>query len=118
MPSPHFAKLTALNETLFHLLELTRRSLAGQGDFNLDLVHQLSSVLAQAQPILSLQHQLRIEQPNLVAPLDHYLRLAFELQSELRSVNVMLLSRRASLDSARTQLRAVSQFADALSTTS
>ena len=110
-------KLTSINENLFHLLQETRRSLAGQREFNVELVRHLSALISEADPLVRHGRNLTIERPELSAPLDHYLRLAGELHSELEKVNIMLLARRSSLDSARSQLHAASQFADALSAT-
>jgi hypothetical protein len=118
MPQSLLRRLGLINETLFHLLELTRRSLAGQGEFDLELVRKLSAVVSEAAPIVGRQSVLRVDHPALAAPLDHYLRLATDLQSELDKINIMLLSRRATLDASRTQLHAVSQFVGALSSTS
>lgn len=55
--------------------------------------------------------------PELAAPLDHYIRLATALRAELDKVQMMLLARRSSLEAARSQLQAASQFVDALSST-
>src|SRR5205814_2640325 len=41
-------KLTSINENLFHLLQETRRSLAGQREFNVELVRHLSTLISEA----------------------------------------------------------------------
>jgi hypothetical protein len=117
MSAPVLEKINAINSTLASLLEETRRSLAGQAEFDVDLVRQLSQVLSEMDLLLPHAKQLRSAHPALCAPLDHYIRLATALRSELEKVNVMLLARRAALESARTYLHAASQFVDALSTT-
>jgi hypothetical protein len=113
----HLEQLTTINSTLFHLLEHTRRSLAGQRDFDVEIVRKISSIVSQADPFLLQASERRTGFPELAPPLDHYLRLAAEMHSALEKANVMLLARRSALDSARTQLHAALQFINALSTT-
>ena len=117
MSSPIREKIDSVNATLFHLLEETHRSLAGQADFNVELVRQLSGVVSEMDLVLPRSRELRIGHPELIAPLDHYIRLATGLRSELEKVQMMLLARRTSIEAARSQLHAASQFVDALSST-
>jgi hypothetical protein len=117
MTSPTLEKLNSVNQTLFGLLEETRRSLAGQADFNVETVRQLSLVVAEMDLVLPRSKHLRAVHPELSAPLDHYLRLASELRTELQKVHLRLLARRTELETARTQLHAASQFVSTLSST-
>jgi hypothetical protein len=117
MSSPILETVESVNATLFHLLEETRRSLHGQADFNVELVRKLSAVVKHMDLILPQSSQLRLAYPELAAPLDHYIRLATALRSELEKVQMMLLARRSSIEAARSQLQAASQFVKALSST-
>jgi hypothetical protein len=117
MPSSVNAGLCAINDHLLHLFEETRRSLAGQREFDLDLVQDLSALISQADPVVRRARALRVEDPEFAAPLDHYLHLAQDLRCELEKVNMMLLARRSALHEARTQLHAVTQWTSALSST-
>ena len=117
MPVVTLEKLSSINESLFQLLEQTRRALAGQAHFDADTVRQLSLLVAEMDPVLPRSKQLRTAHPELIAPLDHYLRLAADLRGELEKIRMMLLARRSSLEVARAQLHAASQFVDALSST-
>lgn len=110
-------KIKSVNQTLFHLLEETRRSLAGQADFTVETIRQLSLVVADMDVVLPRSTQLRAAHPELVAPLDHYLRMVTDLRSELQKVHGRLLARRTELEGARSQLHAASQFVSALSST-
>ena len=110
-------KIESVNQMLFHLLEETRRSLVGQADFNVETIRQLSLVVAEMDVVLPRSTYLRAAHPELVAPLDHYLRMVSDLRSELQKVHVRLLGQRTELEAARTQLHAVSQFTSALSST-
>jgi hypothetical protein len=117
MPFPILAQINSVNQSLFHLLEQTRRALAGEAHFDAGTVRELSLLVAEMDPILPRSKQLRAAHPELCAPLDHYLRLASNLRTELDKIQVMLLARRASLEAARTQLHAASQFVNTLSST-
>lgn len=117
MPAVTLEKLNSINQSLFQLLEQTRRALAGQADFDATTVRQLSLLVAEMDPVLPRSKQLRAAHPELIAPLDHYLRLAADLRGELEKIRMMLLARRGSLEVARAQLHAASQFVDALSST-
>ena len=117
MPSVTLEKLNSINQSLLQLLGQTRSALAGQADFDASTVRQLSLLVAEMDPVLPRSNQLRAAHPELVAPLDDYLRLAAELRNELEKIRIMLLARRGSLEAARSQLHAASQFVDALSST-
>jgi hypothetical protein len=117
MTSAILQKIESVNQTLFHLLEETRRSLAGQADFNVESVRKLSLVVAEMDLILPRSKELRAAHPELCAPLDHYLRLASDLRTELQNVHVRLLARRTELEAARVQLNAASKFVSTLSST-
>ena len=117
MSTPLLEKIEAGNSDLFLMLEETRRALAGQRDFDVELVRKLSSLVAEMDPVLSRSRELRAEQPALAIPLDRYVRLATELRSELDKAHMMLLARRSSLDAARAQLHAVGRWTSALSAT-
>jgi len=117
MSATTLATLMSANETLFHLLEETRCALAGRREFNVELVRALSALISDTDPILRLGPQIRGEHLDFVVPLDHYLRLAVELHTELDKAQVMLTTRRDSLKSARSHLHAVGQFTAALSCT-
>jgi hypothetical protein len=67
--------------------------------------------------VLPRSTEIRLMHPELAAPLDHYIRLATALRTELDKVQLMLLARRSSLEAVRSQLQAASQFVDALSST-
>ncbi len=117
MSTPLLEKIASANSDLLLMLEQTRRALAGQRDFDVELVRKLSSLVAEMDPVLSRSRELRLEQPALAIPLNHYVRLATELRSELDKAQIMLLARRSSLDAARTQLLAVGLWTSALSST-
>jgi hypothetical protein len=117
VPSPLLEKIDFVNATLFHLLEQTQRSLAGQGDFNVELVRRLSTVVSEMDLVLPRSTEVRLMHPELAAPLDHYSRLAGGLRTELDNVQMMLLARRSSLEAACSHLQAASQFVAALSST-
>ena len=117
MTVPILEKINSVNQTLFHLLEQTRRSLAGQAEFNVDTIRQFSLVVAEMDLVLPRSKELRARHPDLSAPLDHYLRLASDLRTELQKVHAQLTARRTELEAARSQLHAASQFVSALSST-
>jgi hypothetical protein len=110
-------QISSVNQALFPLFEETRRALAGQADFNSELVRKLSIVVGQMDPILPRSKELRSAHPELAAPLDHYLRLAADLRADLDKIHMMLLARRDALDAARAHIQAASQFVSALSST-
>jgi hypothetical protein len=117
MTSVTAEKIDSVNRTLSRLLEETRRALAGQSEFNAESVRKLSLVVAEMDFVLPRSKELRAAHPELSSPLDHYVRLAVDLRTELQKVHTVLLSRRAALETARSQLRAASQFVETLSST-
>jgi hypothetical protein len=77
-------------------------------------IRQLSLVVAEMDLVLPRSKELRAAHPELSAPLDHYLRLASDLQHELQRVHMRLLARRSELEAARARLNAASQFVSTL----
>ena len=77
-------------------------------------IRQLSLVVAEMDLVLPRSKELRAAHPELSAPLDHYLRLASDLQHELQKAHMRLLARRSELEAARARLNAASQFVSTL----
>jgi hypothetical protein len=117
MSAPPVLELQSANERLFFLLEEVRRSLAGQREFNVELVRELLSFTRQTDPLIRRHREFSAELPELAAHFEHYFRLISDLRSELNKAEVMLLARRESLNHARDQLHAVARWTTALSST-
>ena len=117
MPANLAAALASANDQLFMLLEQTRRSLVGQRAFDVALVRALSRVVSEATPHIQAARAMREEHPELQVALEHYIRMAKELQAELEKAQIMLLGQRHELDAARSHMHAVSQWTSALSST-
>ena len=117
MTLPLEDRIADANTRLRSLLDETTRALSGQGDFGVDQVRAFSQVISEMAPILERAAELRALHPELTAPLDLYRSQLGELHIALQHVHMMLLARRSELGAHHAQVDAVSQWANALSST-
>ena len=110
-------KIAAVNERLRVLLDDSRLALRGERDFGVDMVRALAAQIREMDPVMSDAKRMRGAYPDISAELDLYISQATELKTVLENVRVMLVSRRASLDSDRAHMETVSRWATAFQST-
>jgi len=106
-----------VNARLAVLLREARSALHGERDFDAESVRQLRATIEEMAPIVAQSAELRRTQPEMGAQLDHYKAQLRELQATTTHIKVMLLIRRAKMQSGRAHVESVSQWAKALSQT-
>lgn len=110
-------KLARINTLLAELLPAARRALIGEGEFGVEQIRALSAPIAEMAPVMARAAELRIQHPEIAAQLDRYKSQLRDLQLTIEKVHVVLLARRATMQSGRVHLQSVSQWADALKLT-
>jgi len=106
-----------VNARLAVLLQEARGALHGQRDFDAGNVRQLRATIEEMAPIVAQSSELRRTLPEITDPLDRYKSQLRELQATTTHIKVMLLIRRAKMESGRAHVESVSQWAKALSQT-
>jgi hypothetical protein len=110
-------ELASLTERVATLLEETKGALRGENEFGPAQVRAISEAISRMAPVFARSKELRSSDPSLAPELDRYKNLLVELQAALDCIHVMLLTRRSSLEAARQQSKAVSQWAAAFQQT-
>jgi len=116
MESPK-QKITVVNRRLRLLLDDSRLALRGERDFGVDMVRALAAQIREMDPVMSDAKRLRATHPEISGELDLYISQATELKTILEHIRVMLVSRRASLESDRAHMETVSRWATAFQST-
>lgn len=104
-------RIASVNAALSSLLGDARDSLSGRREFTIETVRAIAALVSEMAPILPRAKEFRSTQPEIASYLDIYVALAGELHGVLENVRIMLVARRAAVESGREQLRAVSQWA-------
>ena len=102
-----------INGRLAGLLEEARGALRGEHDFDVEDVRRLSELVAEMDPIVLQAAELRRLQPEIVEHLDCYKSQLGELQTCLVQIQVMLLSRVASLQAGQVHTTAMARWVSA-----
>lgn len=110
-------KITTVNQRLRILLGDSRLALRGERDFGVDMVRALAVQIHDMDPVMSDAKRLRAAHPEISGELDLYISQARELKTVLEHIRVMLVSRRASLDTERAHMETVSRWATAFQST-
>jgi hypothetical protein len=110
-------KISGINARISLLLGEARQSLNGQKSFGVEQVRALAVPISEMEPIMARAKEIRTLDPEAAGELDRYKSQLGELHITLQHVHMMLLARRAQMESGRAQLEAVSQRANALSHT-
>jgi seryl-tRNA synthetase len=113
-----------LGETIEHVggrldrvLEAMRESLAGRSAFTGEDVKKLRQLLAEMEPVILRSEELRRTRPEIAAQLDRYKEQLLELQKTVEQMRVTLMVQKTSLEAARTQVDATSQWCSAFQQT-
>lgn len=117
MPSGLREKISGVNARIASLLDETRQSLRGERNFGVEQVRAISAPVSEMALIMSRAKELRTLDPEIEGELNLYKSQIGELHSTLEQVRMMLLARRAQMESNRAQVEAVSQWATTLSRT-
>jgi|SRR5690242_6269349 len=104
-------RIASINTALSNLLRDAKDSLSGRKEFTIETVRAIAVLVSEMAPIVPRAKEFRSTQPETASHLDTYVGLAGELHSVLENVRVMLVARRAAVESGQEQLRAVSQWA-------
>ena len=102
-----------INGRLAGLLEEVRGALRGERDFGVEDVRRLSEPVAEMDSIVLRAAELRRLQPEIVEHLDRYKSQLGELQTCLVQIQVMLLSRVASLQAGQVHTTAMTLWVSA-----
>jgi hypothetical protein len=114
MPPSLREKISGINARIGALLDEARQSLHGQKSFGVEQVRALSAPISEMAPIMARAKELRTLDPVAACEIDRYKSQLGELHVTLQHVHMMLLARRAQMESGRAQLEAVSQWANTL----
>jgi hypothetical protein len=95
---------------LAQVLEAMKGALAGKSAFSGEDVRKLRTLLAEMEPVLLRSEELRRTRPEIAAQLDGYKEQLLELQKTVEQMRVTLMVQKASLEAARTQVDATSQW--------
>ena len=98
------------NAKLRLLISRTRDSLAGRCNFTAGDVRAIAEPVGSAQPIIDEAATLRTTRPDLDAELETYKQNLKEVQVALEQMRVMLMARRAHIESARGHLATLSMW--------
>jgi len=98
------------NAKLRSLISRTKDSLAGRCNFNVGDVRAIAEPVGSVQPIVDEAATLRATHPDLDAELETYKRNLEEVQVALEQMGVMLIARRAHVESARGHLATLSMW--------
>jgi hypothetical protein len=99
-----------VNARLTALIEDARHALQGECEFNVESVRKLREPVEEMAPIVAQFHDLRRLQPEIAGQLDLYKSNLDDLQTTLRQIRVMLLTRQGSLNASQTHVTAVSRW--------
>ena len=109
-------KIREINGQLATLVPATQSALAGESTFTVDELRALSRPISEMAPILAAA-KLTPQDAQVTAQLQTYKAHLRNLQPTLERLRQMLLAQRSQLSSNQAQLKAVSNWAAALSTT-
>jgi len=109
-------KIRDINAHLAALLPTTQSALAGDSIFTVDELRALSLPISEMAPILAAAN-LAPQDPQVTAQVQIYKMHLRNLQPILESLRQVLLAQRSQLSNNQAQLKAVSDWAAALSTT-
>ena len=109
-------KIREINTQLAALLRVAQSALAGDSTFTVDELRALSHPISQMAPILAAA-KLTTPDSQVTAQLQTYKAHLRNLQPTLERLRQMLLAQRSQLSNNQAQLKAVSNWATALSTT-
>ena len=110
------ARIGDINAHLAALLPATQSALAGGSIFTVDELRALSLPISEMAPILAAA-KLTPQDAQVTAQLQTYKAHLRNLQPTLESLRQVLLAQRSQLSNNQAQLKAVSDWAAALSTT-
>lgn len=96
------------------LISQTQNSLAGRGDFNVEAVRAIAEPIGAMQPIIDEANSLRTIHPGLDGELETYKGNLGEMQIALEQVRVMLIARRAHIETARGHLATLGMWSTTL----
>lgn len=102
-----------VNMRLAQVLRNMQASLRGECRFAANDVRSLSTVLAEMEPVIIRSAELRRSKPGIAGQLDLYKSQLLELQNTVEKLRVTLLVQKASVESSRDQVTAVSQWCTA-----
>jgi len=102
-----------INVQLAGLLEEARGALRGERDFGVEDVRRLSEPVAEMDAIVLQATELRRLQPEIAEHLDRYKSQLRELQTCLVQIQVMLLSRVASMQASQVHTTAMTLWVSA-----
>jgi len=109
-------RICEINAQLAALLPAAQSALAGESTFTVDELRALSRPISEMAPILAAAN-LAPQDPQVTAQVQIYKTHLRNLQPTLERLRQMLLAQRSQLASNQAQLKAVSNWAAALSTT-
>jgi hypothetical protein len=116
MPSALSKKVDEINAELATLISSAQSVLTAEAVFTVEEVRALSRPISEMAPILAAAKQPP-QDPQIEAQLKRYKAQLRELQPILDRLCTMLVAKRSHLYSGQSQLKAVSNWAAALSTT-
>src|SRR5215470_7141167 len=93
------SKIGRINETLRPLIADSRLALKGERDFGVEMVRALGAVIGEMDPVMSNVQELRSQHPEIARDLDAYVEQATNLKALLEQLRVMLLARKACMES-------------------
>jgi hypothetical protein len=99
------------------LMEGAKRALRGEGEFEVENVHQLRRTIQRMAPIITRSSEFRCQYPEIGVQLDRYKLQLTELQTTTHQLQVVLLARQASLIPSQSQNVAVSRWINAFQQT-
>jgi hypothetical protein len=108
-------KIRGINAQLAALLPAALSALAGESTFSVDVLRALALPISEMAPILAAANLTR--DPQVTAQVQIYKTHLRDLQPNLERLRQMLLAQRSHLESNQAQLKAVSNWATALSNT-
>ena len=110
-------KLCGINARMAELLKAARKPLDGRGEFGPEQIRLIRGLLDEMQPLVDDSAKVRREHPEIAEQFDLYKSQLGELLSTVQRVHMMFLVRRSKVDASRVHVEAVSQWANALSST-
>jgi hypothetical protein len=117
MPSDPLELILGVNLRMALLLEKTRQALRGESIFGPEEVRDLLEPITQMNPIVSQVQELRRENAEMANQIGIYNAYLGSLQAAVEQIHMMLLGKRAVMESSQRQLYAVSQWTNALERT-
>jgi hypothetical protein len=98
-------------------LEDATRALRGEAEFEAENVRQLRTTIEKMAPIVAMSKELRRRYPDIAPRLDRYKSQLSELQTITHQLQVVLVTKQASLAPSQSQNVAVSRWVTALQQT-